>query len=569
MWLCLLVPAGTMALSIYSKTIYYYRQEELDYFSFRFIILSSCVFPAIFFSMREKKMLISATIANFLILILFDPLHELFNVRYSKADLLKESNYYFINVVVTITYAIMVGAILFVKRLYEDSEFKNQNLIQDLHRINGELLNKNQEIETQNQEIIAQTDNLNASQTKLQEAYQLIELQKEKLQKANEDLTSELVEINSNLAKTNSELMKHNNELRQFSYTVSHNLRGPVASLSGLINLIDKTQFDKETIEIFGHVTSSIQRLESIIKDLSNIIDIRHDIFHVRQKIDLQKEVNDIMETLKKEIDVLGITIKTNFDQCRDIFSVRPMLHSIMYNLITNAIKYRSHERPAEIEISCTSTEHYFVINVIDNGLGIDLKSHRENLFKLYKRFHFHTEGKGLGLYLTKLQAEMLGGYIEVESEINTFTRFSVYLAKPKHLDRQIVYEQPYASIFFDAKINATGVVWHGPVSSEQYRSVFLKCLEIFKAHHSTNYITDLRNQGYISHVDQLWMYERILPEAARHGIKKVAAIRLEEPDPKLKEYYNGLHNNLTQLGVDLAFFTSFEDAAKWITSPS
>lgn len=556
-----------MALSIYSKNIYFYRQEELDYFSFRFIILSSSVFPSIFFSIREKRFLFGVSILNYLILILFDPLHQAFNVPYSKHDMLKESNYYFINVVVTITYAIMVGAVLFLKRISEENEIKTEALINDLHKINNELLSKNKEIEIQNQEITAQTENLNASQTKLQEAYQLIEQQKERLLKTNNDLSSELVTINNNLTKTNNELIKHNNELRQFSYTVSHNLRGPVASLGGLINLISKENLSKENTEIFSHINSSVQRLDSIIKDLSNIIDIRHDLFNIRQKIDLDKEVSEIIEIHKKEINQLGISIKTNFSQCTEIFSVKPMLHSILYNLITNAIKYRSHERPPEINISCHYNENHFIIHVKDNGLGIDLKSHKDNLFRLYKRFHYHTEGRGLGLYLVKLQTEILGGHIEVESEVNRFTKFTVYLAKPINIDRQILHESKYASIFYDATLDSTGVIWNGPVPGNEYRNIFAKCVEFFKVYSTPNYITDLRNQGHVGKEDQQWAFETMIPEAARYGIKKVAAIGISDAyaDENIKDYYLGIHNNLLKFGVEFRFFPSVEEASLWM----
>lgn len=562
MWLCLFVPMIVMALSIYSKGLYYNQQEELDYFTFRFIILASCVFPAIFFSVHERSLLIVASLIGLLTLMSHDPLHAFFGVPYQK-DIMKESNYSFTNVVIFITYCIMVGTVIFLKWTLERSEKKAENLIQELNQINEELTEKNTEIEAQNQEITAQSENLNISQSKLHNAYLLIQEQKNQLLRANDTLSSELVEMNKELTETNSELIKHNNELRQFSFTVSHNLRGPVASLIGLVGILDSQQFEGENGEIMSHINTSIKKLDNIIKDLSQIIDIRHDIFQIRQKINLEQEVRDIAHSLKKEIEAHNVKIRTNFTECPEVYSVKPMVHSILYNLISNAIKYRATERWPEVEITSRAEANY-IIEIKDNGLGIDLKNQQHNLFKLYKRFHFHTEGKGLGLYLVKLQAEALGGKVEVDSELNKYTKFTVYLGQPENVEQQVLYEQPHARIFYDAMLNSTGVVWNGPVSSEQYRSVFVKCLEFVKAYNTPNYIADLSQQGYIAREDQLWMFNEIMPEAGRHGLKRIAAVKPKD-DLKVSEYLKGITDTMSKLGIHQEFFLTFEEASNWV----
>lgn len=561
---CLIVPVTTISISLYSKNLYYEYQEELDYFTFRFIMLASCVFPAIFFSFRERALLIVMNVLSLGLLMMHDPLHSFFKVPYRR-DVLLESNYAFTNIVVLITYMIMVGAVLFLKHVSETSEQRAEQLIDDLNEVNKKLTENNAEIDAQNQEIRAQTENLNISQQKLQAAYRLIQDQKDMLVKQNKTLSGELNEMNNDLTATNNELIKHNNELRQFSYTVSHNLRGPVASLSGLISLIDKRNLSDENASIFEHVKTSIQKLESIIKDLSKIIDIRHDIFSIRQQIDLKNEVEGILLEFEKDIRKYGISIVIDVEMCPVVYSVRPMIHSILYNLITNAIKYRSPDRVPEIKVKAGIVNDFVTIEVIDNGLGIDLKNHRENLFKLYKRFHFHTEGKGIGLYLVKLQAEALGGYVEVLSDKNKKTHFTVYLARPKNIDKQILVDEPHAKIFFDARINSTGIIWHGPISSEQYRQVFQKCLDFVKVYNTPNYIADLRDQGYIKRDDQMWMFKTILPQAALYGLKRIAGIVPPNADNLQDEYYNGIKHQLLQLGIEQQFFSAYEDGVTWL----
>jgi signal transduction histidine kinase len=563
-FLSLLIPVSAITVSIYAKGLYYESQEELDYFTFRFIILSSCVLPAIFFSFRERSLLIATLSVGFLILMLHDPLHSYFGVGYRK-DILKESNYYFTNVVTFITYFILMSAVLFLKKISERSEERAENLIVKLNTMNQELTEKNSEIEAQNQEITAQTDNLNLSQNKLQDAYQLIADQKEMLLKQNKHLSTELIGINNDLTTTNNELIKHNNELRQFSYTVSHNLRGPVASLSGLINLIDSRELTDHNSEIFSYIKTSIERLEAIIKDLTKIIDIRQEIFHIRQKINLSAEVEAILHGVKKEIENNRIIVNMDFSECNEIYSVKPMVHSILYNLITNAIKYRAPDRRSEVTIAGRTTDDHVLLQVHDNGLGIDLKNQKHNLFKLYKRFHAHTEGRGLGLYLVKLQAEALGGNVMVESEINRFTRFTIAIGKPNNIEQQVLYTAPHAKIFYDARINSTGVIWNGPVSSEQYRTVFMKCLEFIKAYSTPNYISDLSALGYVNREDQLWTFQNVIPEAARYGLKKIAAIRLTDNDSKMEEYFHNFVMTMTKIGIEQSFFTTYPDAISWI----
>ncbi|HEY0740747.1 MAG TPA: ATP-binding protein [Chryseosolibacter sp.] len=562
-FLTLLIPVIAMSISIYAKIIYYDNQEELDYFTFRFIILAACVFPCIFFSFKERTLLFSTCFLTFFILMGHDPLHDFYGVPY-RQHVLKETNYAFTNVVILITYGILMGAVMFLKWISEESEERAARLIQELNQTNEDLLEKNTEIESQNAEILAQAENLNQSQTKLQEAYEVIEEQKNLLVHQNINLSTELVDINKDLTETNSELIKHNNELRQFSYTVSHNLRGPVASLMGLINIVDTRNFNEDNKEIHEHIKTSVKRLDNIITDLSQIIDIRHDIFHIRQKINLEAEVREIVKGFKKDLETHDVQIKTNFTRCPEIYSVRPMVHSILYNLISNAIKYRAHTRRPEIEISSDVGKNYVIV-VTDNGLGIDLKAHQQSLFKLYKRFHYHTEGKGLGLYLVKLQAEALGGHVEVTSEMNKCTTFKVNLDQPANVERQILYQEAHARIFFDAKINSTGVIWKGPVSSNQYRSAFKKCLEFVKVYSTPNYIADLSEQGYISREDQLWMFHDIMPEAAQYGLRRIAAVKPGVPDENAREYMKGITETLKKLGIVQEYFPTFDEAVSWI----
>ncbi len=563
-WASLAIPLVITSLSIYSKIIYYDQQEELDYFTFRIVILASCIIPWVLFSLREKKFLITCSMLGLLILMSYDPLHNLFNVPYLQ-DKLKVSNYYFTNIVLFSIYWALMGHILFLKWLSETTENKNAELIKELNKANETLLLQNDEIQLKSEEILQQSDILQINQDRLWDANQVIEEQRQKLLQRNQTLQSELVEANKILTHTNAELIKHNNELRQFSFSVSHNLRGPVASLLGLVALIDPKSITHENTEIFKHIQASTESLDVIIKDLIQIIDIRQDIFQIRQKISLEHEFKSILTILREDINEHNIVFRKNFSNGEAIYSVKPMIHSILYNLVSNSIKYRSNDQTPVIEISMEEDQDQFIIVVKDNGLGIDLRTHRENIFKLYRRFHPHIEGRGLGLYLVKLQCEALGGSIHVESELNKFTKFTLQLPKPENLQMQLLFDEPYAKITFDATMNSTGVTWFGPVTSEQYRNVFTRSIEFLTAYNTPNWFSDISRQGYIKKEDQLWMLNTILPEAVKNGLKRIASIQPNVADYKVKSYLDAIEMNISKFGIHYKSFRSVQETLEWI----
>jgi len=562
-WISLAPSLLLLVLSIYSKSIYYDRQEELDYYTFRIVMLGTCVLPWVIFSLREWKPLLLTSTSGLVLLMLHDPLHATFGVPYPNINL-KLSNYYFTNIIILITFILFSGSLAFLKWISERNEEKNSLLIDDLHNANQLLAERNEEILAQSVEIMAQSDNLNANQEKLIDANKQIESHRNRLLTEKHTLQAEILDKNADLLETNSELIKHNNELRQFSYTISHNLRGPVASLLGLINLIDESHFNENDREIFSYIRDASIQLDQIIKDLNKIIDIRHDIFQIRQKISIEVEIAEIAKVLRRELIAHNVLLRTHIE-CSSIYSIKPMVHSILYNLMSNAIKYRSTERQPVIDIVAREDDLYYVLEVMDNGLGINLEKYKENIFKLYKRFHHHTEGKGLGLFLVKLQSEALGGDVELESEINRYAKFIVRLQKPENIERQVLYSGDHAEIFYDARINATGVIWKGEVTSDEYRSIFTKCLDFVQAYNTPNYISDMTHQGPVSKTDQLWMFEEILPTAIQNGLRKIAAIRADSDDPLVRKYFNGINQTVRKLGASHQFFVSLDAAQEWI----
>lgn len=228
--------------------------------------------------------------------------------------------------------------------------------------------------------------------------------------------------------KITLDLIERNQNLEQYAYIVSHNLRGPVANILGIANLMEMTGctgLDKE--QSLGHLFDSARRLDDVIKDLNMILQMRQGINETREDVVLEDLIKDIELSINDLVKKSKVEISTNFTKMRSMITVRSYLYSIFYNLITNSIKYKQEGTRPVIRISSEVNGDHTRLKFVDNGIGIDLQAHGSKLFGLYKRFHAdYAEGKGIGLFMTKMQVEALGGKISVKSQVNIGTEFII-----------------------------------------------------------------------------------------------------------------------------------------------
>lgn len=227
-------------------------------------------------------------------------------------------------------------------------------------------------------------------------------------------------------------LQAKNKDLRQFAHIVSHNLRAPIAKILGLTALFDCELEDKEFNRgILENVIKEAVSLDSVVKDMNTIITSRDSGTEIRERIVFKNELKLITKILEKEIRESDASITTDLTEPIDIVTVKSYFYSILYNLVSNAIKYRSHKTPLRIHIQTRQDDKFVYLLVKDNGSGIDLERNKEKIFGLYKRFHNgDIPGKGIGLNLVKTQTESLGGHVEVESKLNCGTTFKIFLPK-------------------------------------------------------------------------------------------------------------------------------------------
>jgi len=245
--------------------------------------------------------------------------------------------------------------------------------------------------------------------------------------KEKEKRTMELALANEERTKMVADLMLRNIDLEQFAYIISHNLRAPVANIlgaSGVLSDTDLSLTDKETI--INGISTSVLRLDEVVKDLNRILQVKGDINETKEIVHFSTLVEEIKFSVQNLVDKYNIEIKHDFSAINSFLTLRGYLYSIFYNLISNSIKYRKKDTQCNIEIKSNLVNGKLVLIFSDNGMGIDLKKSGDLIFGLYKRFHSNAEGKGLGLFMVKTQVEALGGKISVRSIENAGTEFRI-----------------------------------------------------------------------------------------------------------------------------------------------
>ena len=238
-------------------------------------------------------------------------------------------------------------------------------------------------------------------------------------------LQSQRLEAELALRNQNEELIKINEELDSFVYSVSHDLRAPLLSLLGLLNVSRMDQRPRDPVynKYFDMMEGSIKKLDGTLKEILdysrnartevlahqvNLVSLLNDSLKKLENIDGFKEV-------EISVDTKGIHVP--------FFSDAYRISVVFENLLSNAIKYRSRNKKCSLHIQVHITRQEAVVAFVDNGIGIDAKI-LPNVFKMFYRGTERSEGAGLGLYLVKETIQKMGGSIEISSHANIGSTF-------------------------------------------------------------------------------------------------------------------------------------------------
>ena len=239
---------------------------------------------------------------------------------------------------------------------------------------------------------------------------------------------------NQELAAANQQLARTNADLDNFVYAASHDLRQPVNNLRGLFEELQRTAIlqDPEEEQVWRLVDTSLQALTTTITDLAAVVQQeRLPGAQTAEEVVLADLLTDVLQTLHVQVVENQASITTDFEALPQVQYVRSNLRTILLNLISNALKYRHPERPPRVCVRSWLAEGQPVLEVRDNGLGLDLARHGTELFQLFRRFHPQAgEGTGVGLFLVNRLVQKHGGRIEAESKLDEGTAFRVFLGE-------------------------------------------------------------------------------------------------------------------------------------------
>ncbi|WBU89340.1 PAS domain-containing sensor histidine kinase [Cellulophaga omnivescoria] len=223
-------------------------------------------------------------------------------------------------------------------------------------------------------------------------------------------------------------LLNKNRQLADFAHITSHNLRAPVSNLNSLLGFYNSATDEEDKAEIFGKFEIVIGHLTETLDTLVEALKTSNGAPTELKKLNFEDILNKTKEILTGEIEATNATIISDFSLVDSVLYSKLYLESIFLNLMSNALKYKSPDRDPVIELKTTLIKNRITLTVKDNGLGIDLEKHGHKLFGLNKVFHRHPQAKGIGLFMTKVQIESLGGTISAKSQVNEGTTFIVTL---------------------------------------------------------------------------------------------------------------------------------------------
>lgn len=300
-----------------------------------------------------------------------------------------------------------------IKSIKEQTENANKDVLQRLKQNERLIIKQKEELSEQ---IIQRTSELATKNSELE--------------KYSKGLEALVLERAREIIKMNDELQQQNRRLEQYTFVAGHNIRGPVARILGLLYLlkIEDKKEETQVLEIVSRLEKSAHELDSIVKDLSFLLTLDRDIEKGKEVIVLNDLVNSVLNALEVDIDKEKV-LENNF-LVKELNSSRPLVYSIIYNLLSNCCKFRSPQRELKIQISTREDHRHFYMTIEDNGLGMEVEKFKRKLFSPYQRFHPDIEGKGIGLFLVKTQVEALGGALDIKSAVGRGTQVVVTLIK-------------------------------------------------------------------------------------------------------------------------------------------
>ena len=238
-------------------------------------------------------------------------------------------------------------------------------------------------------------------------------------------------QLEARVEQRTAELTAANQELEAFSYSVSHDLRAPLRHIHGFSDLLRRqheASLDATGRRYLTKISDSAQQMGVLIDELLAFSRIGRAELK-RTRVDLRELVDEVRDLLQPEIG--GRDIAWTLGELPEVPADRPLLRSVLQNLISNALKYSAPRQRAEISMSTSRESGEFVVSIRDNGVGFDMK-YADRLFAVFQRLHSDFEGTGIGLAIVRRIILRHGGRVWAEGAVNEGACF--YFSLPDEL---------------------------------------------------------------------------------------------------------------------------------------
>jgi signal transduction histidine kinase len=282
------------------------------------------------------------------------------------------------------------------------------------HRLTVELKTRTEEMA---QDIVTRGQELQEANVKLREANrELLAAQKESARRRELEVYTLALE-------------RSNKDLGEFAYICAHDMKSPVSSLRGLLDMMkQKDAVKPEYQKLFTMAGRSVEQMQKTLLALNNTLAYKRTLTQEKEEVSFAAALEAARDVLLPAIMPSGARIEADFSRCAKVYYSRVHLQSIIQNLLSNGLKYTRDGQAPVIRLTSHKENGYVVLAISDEGSGIDLSLYGDKLFQLFHRFDLSKEGSGVGLYLVRSIVDYYQGKIDVESEINKGTTFKIYL---------------------------------------------------------------------------------------------------------------------------------------------
>jgi|GEM_PF-370147 len=253
-------------------------------------------------------------------------------------------------------------------------------------------------------------------------------LARQQVQHLNEEMQS----ANTELQAANRQLTRTNTDLDTFVYTASHDLKAPITNIEGLLAALrdylpPHADPDQMVPRLLSMMETSVARFQQTIGHLTDVSRLHYATTEPAEAVQLAYLAEDVRLDLVPLLTSTRGQLQVEVTSCPTVYFSPKNLRSMLYNLLSNALKYHAPDRAPVVQLRASCPPGQLVLEVQDNGLGMSAQQ-QAKLFALFQRLHTHVEGSGVGLYMLKRIVENGGGTIRVRSELGVGSTFTITL---------------------------------------------------------------------------------------------------------------------------------------------